>query len=63
MLAARNSAMKTSDHNVTELLKAWEGGNEAALQTLADVVYRDLKRLARYYMANERSGHTLETAL
>jgi len=61
MLAARNSAMKTSDHNVTELLKVWEGGNEAALQTLADVVYRDLKRLARYYMANERSGHTLET--
>jgi len=53
--------MKATDHDVTALLKAWEGGDEAALQTLADVVYRELKRLARYYMANERSGHTLET--
>ena len=46
---------------MTALLHAWEAGEESALAKLAEVVYAELKRRARWYMANERSGHTLET--
>lgn len=46
---------------VTELLLAWSDGDETALEKLLPLVYRELRRLARYYMKNERSGHTLQT--
>src|SRR5262245_29844181 len=46
---------------VTELLKAWGGGDEAALNELVPLVESELRRLARGYMARERSGHTLQT--
>ena len=50
--------------DVTGLLRAWSAGNEEALEKLAPVVYQDLHRAARRYMAGERSGHTLQaTAL
>jgi len=51
-------------HEVTGLLKAWSAGDEEALQKLTPVVYRELHRAARRYMAGERSSHTLQaTAL
>src|SRR5215831_7538854 len=53
--------MKTSGKDVTALLQAWSDGEESALEKLADLVYAELKRRARWYMANERPGHTLET--
>jgi RNA polymerase sigma factor (TIGR02999 family) len=46
---------------VTELLKAWGGGDEAALNELVPLVESELRRLARGYMARERAGHTLQT--
>lgn len=46
---------------VTELLRAWSGGDEAALGTLLPLVEAELRRLARAYMARERVGHTLQT--
>src|SRR6266478_2931387 len=46
---------------VTGLLKAWNGGDPAALERLADQVYNELRRLARRYMRNERAGNTLQT--
>ena len=46
---------------VTELLKAWSAGDEAALDQLIPAVERELRRLARIYMARERLGHTLQT--
>jgi RNA polymerase sigma-70 factor (ECF subfamily) len=49
------------DHNVTELLTAWSGGNEAALDKLVPLVYQELHRTAHRYMVRERSGHTLQT--
>jgi RNA polymerase sigma-70 factor, ECF subfamily len=50
--------------NVTALLLAWSGGDQAALDQLARVVHSELKRIARRYMARERHGHTLQpTAL
>ena len=43
------------------LLKAWSEGDEAALKKLTPLVYAELRRLARHYMARERSSPTLET--
>ena len=51
-------------HQVTELLQAWSAGDEEALQKLTPMVYHELHRAARRYMAGERSSHTLQaTAL
>ena len=47
--------------DVTELLLAWNEGEQAALQKLIPIVHSELSRLAHYYMAGERSGHTLQT--
>jgi RNA polymerase sigma factor (TIGR02999 family) len=49
---------------VTQLLQAWSDGDQAALEKLTPVVYKELHRLARHYMAAERPDHTLQaTAL
>jgi RNA polymerase sigma factor (TIGR02999 family) len=46
------------------LLKAWSGGDAAALARLAERVYPELRLMARRYMRNERLGNTLQaTAL
>jgi RNA polymerase sigma factor (TIGR02999 family) len=50
-----------ADHDVTELLTAWSGGDEAALQKLVPLVYQELHRTAHRYMVREPSGHTLQT--
>jgi RNA polymerase sigma factor (TIGR02999 family) len=46
---------------ITELLRAWSGGDEAALERLSEQVYNELHRMARRYMKNERHGNTLQT--
>ena len=51
-----------SAHDVTELLEAWGGGDEAALERLVPLVHAELHRLARRYMGRERAGHTLQTS-
>src|SRR5215510_8878399 len=49
---------------VTQLLRAWQNGDESALETLTSLVQAELHRLARHYMAGERVDHTLQpTAL
>jgi RNA polymerase sigma-70 factor (ECF subfamily) len=50
-----------STHEVTRLLQAWRAGDDAALEQLMPLVYDELHRLARRYMAAEQSGHTLQT--
>ena len=47
--------------NVTQLLLAWEQGNEAARDELIPLVYDALRRIARYHLRGERAGHTLQT--
>jgi RNA polymerase sigma factor (TIGR02999 family) len=55
--------MKTSDSaEVTKLLLAWGAGDEAALEQLLPVVYRELHGMARRYMAGERPDHTLQAS-
>jgi hypothetical protein len=41
---------------VTQLLRAWSGGDERALEQLLPLVETELRRLARAYMAPERGG-------
>src|SRR3989440_10195982 len=50
-----------SPPNVTQLLQAWSGGDESALEKLIPLVYDKLHRLAKRYMGRERPGHTLQT--
>ena len=45
---------------VTGLLRAWNAGDEQALQKLTDLVYQDLHRAAHCYMRGERIPHTLQ---
>ena len=46
---------------ITQLLHAWRGGDQLALERLTPVVYQELHRMARGYMSRERDGHTLQT--
>jgi RNA polymerase sigma factor (TIGR02999 family) len=49
---------------VTDLLRRWRAGDEAAFEAAIGLVYEDLRRIARRRMARERRGHTLQpTAL
>ena len=48
-------------HEITELLAEWSGGNQTALDDLYPLVYEELRRLARSYMKREPKGHTLQT--
>lgn len=47
--------------NITELLIAWNGGDQDALEQLTPLVYRELHRLAHRYLSGERAGHLLQT--
>jgi len=46
---------------ITGLLKAWGGGDTAALDRLTELVYQELRRMARRHMRGARDGHTLQT--
>jgi RNA polymerase sigma factor (TIGR02999 family) len=46
---------------ITQLLRAWSGGDSQALEKLTPLVYAELHRTAGRYMSRERSGHTLQT--
>jgi len=53
--------MESQAQQLTQLLHAWSEGDQGALEKLMPVVYNELRRLARHYMADERPGHTLQT--
>lgn len=49
---------------ITQILQDWNDGNEDAKERLLPFVYDELRRQARFFMAKERSNHTLQpTAL
>ena len=56
-----DSLDRHSTGEVTQLLKAWSGGEQAALEKLSPLVDRELHRLAHRYMSREKPGHTLQT--
>jgi RNA polymerase sigma factor (TIGR02999 family) len=47
--------------DITGLLKAWGGGDQAAFDQLMPLVYAQLRAQARRHMRNERSGLTLQS--
>jgi len=50
--------------NLTALLIRWREGDRSALDQMTPVLYEELRRLARHFLAAERSDHTLQpTAL
>jgi RNA polymerase sigma factor (TIGR02999 family) len=54
----------SSSAEITRLLRAWEGGDRAALDRLTPLVYAELHRIARRQMAGENAGISLQpTAL
>jgi RNA polymerase sigma factor (TIGR02999 family) len=48
----------------TQLLVNWRNGDKSALDQMTPVLYEELRRLARHFLAAERPDHTLQpTAL
>lgn len=54
--------MSSSSQNVTQLLLDWRNGDGEALDRLMPLVYEELRRMANYYLRNERRDHTLQTS-
>ena len=51
-------------HEVTQILQNWSGGDSEAPARLMPFVYDEMRRLARVFLAKERGNHTLQpTAL
>jgi len=50
-----------SSSPITVLLVRWREGDRAALDQLMPIVYDELRRLARHYLRQERSDHTLQS--
>ena len=46
---------------VTDMLLAWNRGDDGALARLIPLVQTELRRIARRQMRRERGGHTLQT--
>jgi RNA polymerase sigma factor (TIGR02999 family) len=53
--------MRGGSQEITELLLAWNDGDEQALDRLMPLVHDELHRLARRYMAGQRADHPLQT--
>jgi len=50
-----------SRSSVTELLRAWSAGDRSVEDKLWPLLFDELNRMARRYMRQERSDHTLQT--
>lgn len=48
-----------NEPSVTQLLSAWRGGDDDALERLTPLVYQELRRLAQHHVSRERPGQTL----
>jgi RNA polymerase sigma-70 factor (ECF subfamily) len=55
------SPSDVSVSEISQLLRAWSGGDQSALERLTPIVYQELHRLARAHMKRERPGHSLQT--
>jgi len=61
-LTTRESMASISSQEITLLLRAWNGGDEAALEALTPLVYQELHRLAHRHLARERGDVSLQTS-
>lgn len=53
--------METASDSVSQLLRRWSDGDKAALDQLMPLVYAELRGMAKRYMWQQPSGHTLQT--
>jgi RNA polymerase sigma factor (TIGR02999 family) len=53
--------MSSAPSDTTELLLAWNAGDQEALNQLMPLVYDELRRLARHYLRRERADHPLQS--
>jgi RNA polymerase sigma factor (TIGR02999 family) len=54
--------VSASRGTITHLLLQWRQGNRSALDEMIPLVYRELHRLASYYLRRQSPGHTLQTS-
>lgn len=52
---------QVDEKNITQLLLAWNEGNQEALDKLMPLVYEELHRQAARFLRRERTDHTLQT--
>jgi RNA polymerase sigma factor (TIGR02999 family) len=55
--------MPPPPQDVTQLLLAWHGGDQAALHQLMPIVYDELHRVARHYLRREGDAPSLQTTM
>jgi RNA polymerase sigma factor (TIGR02999 family) len=53
---------KQDQQDITGMLAAWNDGDAEALDRLMDVVYPELRRIARRHLARRRAGESVESA-
>src|SRR5690348_18507801 len=53
--------LEHSTKDVTDLLRAWGAGDAQASETVAPLVYDELRRQAGLALRHEGEGHTLQT--
>ena len=53
--------MKQDEQQITELLIAWNSGDESSLEELLPIVEIELRKMAHNYMRRENVNHTLQT--
>jgi len=49
-------------HDITAMLAAWKDGSAKALDRVIDVIYPEMRRIARKHLARRRPGESLESA-
>ena len=54
--------MSAAPDEITQLLLNWSRGDDTALDRLVPLVYPELRKLARRYMAQQSPAHTLQTS-
>jgi RNA polymerase sigma factor (TIGR02999 family) len=47
--------------DLTQLLQAWQNGDQEAVHKLIPLVYRELHRIAGRYMRHQKADHTFQT--
>jgi RNA polymerase sigma factor (TIGR02999 family) len=53
--------MSDADRQITDMLLAWNRGDETSLERLLPIVEQELRRIAHGYMRRENPDHTLQT--
>ena len=52
----RNPENKLTQHDISELLRAWSEGDQAALEQIIPLVYNELRRMAAGYLRRRRGA-------